>query len=94
MAKLDIAVEHGQTAEAARANFEKAIKAAQKQYGRWIHRVEWSPDREAADLSGPGFEVRLSFDDRKVYARGTVPVVAKLLEKPMKGFLARVLKKK
>ncbi len=93
MAKLDIAIEHGQTAEAARSNFEKAIEAAQKQYSRYIQRVEWSKDREVADLSGPGFAVRLSFDDRKVYAKGTVPAIAKMLEAPMKLFLARVLKK-
>ncbi len=93
MAKLDIAVEHGQTAEAARSNFEKAIQAAQKQYGQYIQRVEWSNDREVADLSGPGFAVRLSFDDRKVYAKGTVPLIAKVIEKPIKMFLARVLKK-
>jgi len=93
MANLDIAVEHGQTAEAARENFEKAIHAAQKQYGRYIQKVEWSKARDAADLSGPGFAVRLSFDDRKVYAKGTVPMIAKMIEAPIKMFLARVLKK-
>jgi hypothetical protein len=85
-------VEHGQTAEGARANFEKAIGAAHVQYGRWIQKVEWSPDRTAVNVSGTGFDVRLSFDERKVYARGTVPMVAKLLEAPIKVFLARALR--
>ena len=60
MARLDMAVEHGQTAEAARANFEKAVAAAQAQYGRWVHRLEWSADRTAVEVSGAGFEVRIS----------------------------------
>jgi hypothetical protein len=92
MARLDMTVEHGQTAEGARANFEKAIGAAHAHYGRWIQKVEWSPDRTAVNVSGTGFDVRLSFDERKVYARGTIPMAAKLLEAPIKVFLARALR--
>jgi hypothetical protein len=92
MAQLDIAVEHGQTAEAARENFENAIAAAHTQYGRFIWRLEWSPDLTAVAVSGAGFDVRLSHDDRKVYARGTIPVAIKLLEAPIKAFIARASK--
>ncbi len=92
MARLEMAVEHGQAPEAARENFEKAVAAARSQYGRWIHRVEWSEDRTAVDVAGPGFDVRLSYDDRKVYARGTIPMAVKLLEGPIKAFVARALK--
>jgi hypothetical protein len=92
MTQLDIAVEHGQTAEAARENFEKAIAAAHSQYGRFIHRLEWSPDRTDVDVSGAGFDVRLSHDDRKVFARGTTPVAVKPLEAPIKAFIARALR--
>jgi hypothetical protein len=92
MAKLDMAVEHGQTPEAARENFEKAVAAAGSQYARWIRRLEWSPDRTAVDVGGTGFDVRLSYDDRKVYARGTIPMAVKLLEGPIKAFIARALK--
>lgn len=92
MAQLDMAVEHGQTAEAARENFEKAIATAQSQYGRFIQRLEWSPDRTEVRVSGSGFDVRLSYDDRKVHARGTVPMAAKLLEGPIRAFIARALK--
>lgn len=92
MAQLDMAVEHGQTAEGARANFEKAIAAAEAQYGRWVRKIEWSPDRTAVNFSGAKFDVRLSYDERKVYARGTIPMAAKLLEVPIKAFLARALK--
>ncbi len=92
MAHLDIGVEHGQALDAARRNFEKGIAAAQSHYGRWIQKLEWSPDRTAVDASGAGFDVRISYDDRKVYARGTIPIAAKLLEGPIKAFLARALK--
>ena len=92
MAQLDMTVEHGQTAGAARENFEKAIATAQSQYGRFIRRLEWSPDRTGVQVSGTGFDVRLSYDDLKVYARGTVPMLAKLLEGPIKAFISRALK--
>ena len=92
MAQLDIAVEHGQTAEAARENFEKAIAAAHSQYGRFIRRLDWSPDRTSVGVAGTGFDVRLSYDDRKVYAQGTIPVAAKLLEVPIRAFIGRALR--
>ncbi len=92
MAKLDMAVDHGQTPEAARENFEKAVAAASAQYARWFHRLEWSGDRTAVDVSGPGFDVRLSYDDRRVYARGTIPMALKLLQGPIQAFITRALK--
>jgi hypothetical protein len=76
MARLDIEVEHGQAPEAARANFETAIAAAEVPYGRRVRKLAWSPDRTAVDASGTGFDVRISYDDRKVYARGTIPMAA------------------
>ncbi len=91
MAQLDMAVEHGQTLEAARENFEKAIAAARTKYGTWIRRMDWSPDRTAVSVAGIGFDVRLSYDDRKVYARGTIPMVLKLLEGPIWAFVAQAL---
>lgn len=92
MARLDMAVEHGQTLAVAKANFETAINEARGQYPRWIQRVNWSVDRTMVDVAGPGFDVRLSYDDRKVYARGTIPLAVKLLEVPIQAFLSRVLK--
>jgi Putative polyhydroxyalkanoic acid system protein (PHA_gran_rgn) len=91
MAQLNIAIEHGQTPEAARGNFERTVNAAQAQYGRWIHRLDWSADRTRVTLAGPGYEVELSYDDQKVYARGTVPLAFKLLEGPVKAFIKQTL---
>jgi hypothetical protein len=92
MARLDMAVDHGQTPEQARANFEQAITAAQARYGKWVRKMDWSPDRTAVTVSGTGFDVEISYDDRKVYARGTIPMAFKILEGPIKAFVAIALK--
>jgi hypothetical protein len=91
MAQLNLAIDHGQTPEAARDNFERVIAAAQARHGRWIERLDWSADRTRATLGGPGYEVELSYDDQKVYARGTVPLAFKLFERPVKAFIKQTL---
>ena len=93
MAELNVAIKHGQTAEAARANFEKAITAAHAEHPRWIHHVDWAADRTSAVLSGPAYQVTLSFDDQNVYARGKVPLAIKLLEGPVRRFVENTLAK-
>ena len=92
MARLDMAVDHGQTPEVARANFERAIDAARARYGQWVRRMDWSPDRTAVTVAGAGFDVEISYDDRKVYARGTIPTAFKLLEGPIQTFVAKALR--
>ena len=94
MAKLNIAVDHGQNPATARANFEHAIAAAQHRFGKHIHRAEWSEDRGSIRMAGPGFDVELSHDDKKVYAYGTVPLALKLMEGPIKAFIAQALASK
>jgi len=91
MAKLNMTVKHGQTAEAVRAKFEKAVTAAHVRHGRWIRQVEWSPDRSEAILSGPGYRITLSFDDQNLYGRGNVPLAMKLLERPIRRFVKQTL---
>ena len=93
MAELNMTVKHGQTADAARANFEKAITAAHEQHGRWIQQVEWSVDRTSAIVSGPAYRVTLSLDDQNVYARGNVPLALKLLEGTVRRFVEQTLAK-
>jgi hypothetical protein len=91
MAKLNIAVDHGQNPATAQANFEQAITAAQHRFGGYIHRAEWSEDRSSVRMAGPGFDVELSHDDKKVYARGTVPLAFKLMEGSIKAFITQAL---
>ena len=92
MAELNITVKHGQTLEAARASFHKAITEAHAQHNRWIRQVEWSDDQSSAVLSGPSYRITLSFDDQNVYARGNVPLAIKLLvEGPVRRFVEQSL---
>jgi hypothetical protein len=91
MARLNIAVDHGQVPEVARSNFERAVTAAQLRFARWIDRLDWSPDRRKVTVAGAGFEVDVWYDDQKVYARGTVPLAFKLLEGPFKSFIVQAL---
>jgi hypothetical protein len=92
MAELNVIVKHSQTSEAARASFQKAITQAHAEHGRWIRHVEWSADRSSAVLSGPSYQITLSFDDQNVYARGNVPLAIKLLvEGPVRRFVEQSL---
>jgi hypothetical protein len=94
MAKLNIAVDHGRNPAAARTNFERAISTAQHRFGKYIHRALWSEDRSSVRMAGPGFDVELSHDDKKVYANGTVPLAFKLMEGPIKAFITQALASK
>jgi len=91
MAKLNMTFDHGQTPAKAQANFERSIEAAVDRYGKWIHRADWSTDRKSVKMAGQGFDVELSCDDQKVYARGTVPLAFRLMEVPVKAFIKQVL---
>jgi hypothetical protein len=91
MARLNIAIEHGQPPDLAAAKFQAAILDAQDRFGSWIDQVDWSEDRRSATLSGSGFEVRFWFDDRLVHAQGQIPLAWKLLEGPMRSYLKGVI---
>jgi hypothetical protein len=91
MARLNIAVDHGQTPKNVRANFERAVLAAQARFSGWVDRLDWSADRTKVTVAGKGFEVDIWYDDQKVYARGTVPLAFKLLEGPFKTFVVQSL---
>lgn len=91
MPALNLSIEHGQPYDAARANFETSIVSAGDRFSRWIKAVEWSDDRTAARLTGPGFEVRLKVDPTHVHAAGHIPIFVKLIEAPLRKFLAETL---
>jgi hypothetical protein len=91
MARVNLAVDHGQDPEAARAKFERAIASVQTRFGKWVRHVTWTDDRSSVRLAGTGFDVELTYDDQKVYVRGKVPVAFKLMERPVKTFIAQAL---
>jgi hypothetical protein len=91
MARLNIAVDHGQTLKTVQANFERAVLAAQARFSGWVDRLDWSADRTKVTVAGTGFEVDVWYDEQKVYAHGTVPLAFKLFEGPFKTFVVRAL---
>jgi Putative polyhydroxyalkanoic acid system protein (PHA_gran_rgn) len=91
MARVDLAVDHGQEPEAVRAKFEQAIAKAQTRFAKWVHQITWADDRSSVRLAGTGFDVELTYDDHKVYVRGAVPIAFKLMQGPVKLFIARAL---
>ena len=91
MARLNLSMEHGQPPEAAQAKFEAGINEAVSRYGSWIGRLDWSDDRQAALISGSGYEVRLWFDERFLHAKGHIPLAWKLLEPAVKHHIRKII---
>jgi hypothetical protein len=91
VAALDMSVKHGQTWDAARANFENGVAQARAKFPAYVRGVAWSDDRTSAHLTGPGFDVVLSVDADSVHARGTVPFFVRMLEGPIRRFVEESL---
>ncbi|GAC1473921.1 MAG: hypothetical protein NVSMB9_23370 [Isosphaeraceae bacterium] len=92
MAVLNQTIQHGQTWDVARANFEKGISLAQGKFGNYLRSVEWSPDKTSARLTGPGFNVLVSIDEKEVHASGDVPFFARFLEAPVRKFIEQTFR--
>ena len=80
MARLDMRFEHSQPADAARARFQGAVRELQSRFPNRIERVVWAEDGRAATLTGSGFKVRCSYDERNLYIQGSIPLAWKLVE--------------
>jgi hypothetical protein len=86
---MDLTVPHGQSLEAAGVKFQREVASALVRYAGWIHRQEWSADRTAVTVAGPGFHGVISYDETNVYVRGSVPLAFKLLEGSIKSHIER-----
>jgi hypothetical protein len=93
MARLDLAIEHGQPMDVAQSRFRAAIREAQERFGTWIHRVDWSEDARAATISGSGYEVTLWFDERDVHAQGRIPLAWKPFEGVVRSYVKKVIER-
>jgi hypothetical protein len=91
MARLDLSMEHGQPPDVAQERFEAGITEAMERYSSWIRRVDWTEDRDAATISGSGYEVRLWYDDRFLHAQGRIPLAWKVLEPAVKRHIRKML---
>jgi hypothetical protein len=88
---MHLAVDHAQTLAAVQVKFERAVAAAIAQFKAWIERADWAEDRGSVRVVGPRIDVRLSYDEHKVYARGSVPIAFKLIEAPIRSYIEHAL---
>jgi hypothetical protein len=89
MARLNIAIEHGQLPEVAQAKFRAAVLEAHARYRGWIDRLDWAPDGQSATLAGPGFEVRCWYDERDLHVEGSIPLTWKFLVSALRSRIKR-----
>lgn len=91
MAVIRLSVQHGTTRELARVRLAEAIAAAAAKAGPLLRKAEWSADRDAVKLTGPGFIVDLTVDDREVHLVGDVSGLGGLLGSPALAGIKHVL---
>jgi hypothetical protein len=91
MPAVNMAFDHGSDAATAPERFQTAITQAQTRFSFWIRKVEWSDDRTAARLSGPGYSVLLTLDERQVQVKGNLPVFPWMIQARVRKFLAETL---
>jgi Putative polyhydroxyalkanoic acid system protein (PHA_gran_rgn) len=83
MAQIKRTIPHGQSWDAARVNFVRGIDRAIAEHGKHFNHVEWTPDKTAAKISGPGFALNLNVDPTAVHVTGHIPFFLKFLEGPV-----------
>ena len=92
MPAVSMSFEHGQTPDVARARFREGIDRAKASFGMWVRQVDWSEDHSSAHLTGPGFALDMTVDDRHVHVKGGVPIPPIMLEGPVRRFLQQTFK--
>jgi hypothetical protein len=84
MSLLTLSVKHGQTQEQARAHLERSLEQVRTQYGAMIHRIDWSPDRNAVKLTASGgVVVDLRVDPTDVHVTAELPGLLGMLASPL-----------
>jgi hypothetical protein len=91
MPLLDLTLQHGQTLEEARRNLETAVHQVSSQFGTFVRRIQWEPDRSRVKLEGVGFWVEMRVDAQAVHATGDVAVVGRLLGSSLASKLTQIL---
>ncbi len=94
MPTFTLAVKHGRTLEAARAQMEQAINEVRSRFGSMIQRVEWSPDRNSVHLSASGVELDMRVDPVEVHVTGDIAGLAGLLSGPLLLGLQGIVRQK
>ncbi|MBA3312050.1 MAG: polyhydroxyalkanoic acid system family protein [Planctomycetota bacterium] len=96
MPLVNVSVKHNTTFEDAKVRLEGAVADVQGRFASVVRNIEWSPDRTAVKLTGPGVIVDLKVDAEHVHATGDVPLlnllgkgIGKRISEGLKGALQR-----
>lgn len=91
MSLMRFSIRHGRTQEEARGQLQKVVDQVANQFGTLLERIEWSDDRNAVKLFGPGVAVELWVDSEEVHALADIPILSRVLAGPMLSGLKGIL---
>ena len=91
MPLIDISIKHGRTLEDARARLELAVSDITARFSGLVKQVEWTSDRTAVKMQGPGFTIDMRVDSEHVHVSGDAPLLGKLLSSPLLSGLRNVI---
>jgi len=75
MPLVNVSVKHNTTFDDAKVRLDGAVADVQTKFSAAVKHVEWSPDRTAVKLTGPGVIVDLKVDAEHVHASGDIPLL-------------------
>ncbi|MEM9702444.1 MAG: hypothetical protein AAF907_08375, partial [Planctomycetota bacterium] len=93
MSLVNVSLKHDSTLEEAKRQLAQTVAEIAAKFGGFIHQTEWSEDRRAVRLHGPGMWVSMKVDAEFVHAEGDIPALRGLLGRGMKGVLEGALRK-
>src|SRR5688572_3151497 len=93
MALIDVSIRHGQTQDEARGRLEHAVKEVTGKFGVFLHKTDWSEDRNRVTLTGPGMRIEMRVDADLVYVSGDLPILGGLLGSKLATGVRAILQK-
>jgi hypothetical protein len=91
MPLFQLSVRHGRTLDDARGRLGMAVDEARVRFGALVRQVDWSDDRNAVTVTGPGFNLSMRVDDQEVHVSGDVPVLGALLGKSFETGMKQIV---
>lgn len=91
MSLLKLTFQHGLTLEQARARLNEVVVEMNARFGAMIQRAEWSADRDAVKLYGPGIEAEVRVDAQQVDVTADAPLLGRLLGDRLLGGMKTIV---
>ena len=93
MPLLSLSFHHGTTLDDAKRRLDLTVTEARSKFSALIRTTNWSPDRTACTLTGPGFRLDLRVDPTSVHLTGDIPLLSGLLAPGLASTLKQLLQK-